>query len=115
MTMRISGKVHCLSKLSFSAMRVVPRNPDTFALTRGVWRDASTSNTWSTGIWLARAIAKIGSRMLASVSDLQVFKCGSMLTGAMKLLKKEKITTTKGPQIHKVRRDGGEAKESPDS
>ncbi len=34
MTSRISGRVHCLRRLSFNAIRVVPRKPATFALTR---------------------------------------------------------------------------------
>ena len=41
--------MHCLSKLSFSEMRVVPKRPETFALTRLLCRDASTSNTCRTG------------------------------------------------------------------
>jgi len=37
----ISGSEVLSSRLSFSATRVVPANPATFALMRVVWREAS--------------------------------------------------------------------------
>ena len=53
-----------------NAIRVVPRMPETFALTRVVWRDAFTSKTCFTGIWFARAMATIGSLISGFVSGL---------------------------------------------
>ena len=59
-----------LAVQAFSAIRVVPRKPDTFALTRVVCREASTSNTCLTGISLPLAMARIGSLMFGSSSAL---------------------------------------------
>src|SRR4249920_1444426 len=83
-------------------MRVVPRTPETFALTRVVCLEASISKTCFTGISLARAIARMGSLISGFVSGLYVLKSGSMNTGAMKSKKNEEATTMPVPQIHHV-------------
>src|SRR6476469_6993287 len=102
MTWRISATVHCLRRLSLRAIRVVPRKPATFALTLVVWREASTTNTLSTGIWFARARARIGSRISGSARAVYLLKAGAIKTGKMKLTNRAKSDTTAAAQIHQV-------------
>src|SRR5262249_8204325 len=64
--------------------------------------DASTSNTWFPGIWFARAMAKIESRIFGSVMGVYLLKSGSTNTGATKLPINESTTATIVPQIHQL-------------
>src|SRR6202043_4086123 len=64
------------------------------AVIRLVCREASTTKTLSTGISLARAIAKIGSRIFGSSSGLSKVKRGLAKKRAAKTPKNKTTKTT---------------------
>ena len=86
-----------LSRLSFSVIRSVPIMPLTFALTRLLCREASTSYTSLAWMPFCRARRRIGSRIRASSSGVYLLNMGARNTGKISMINAWKAIVTPAP------------------
>jgi hypothetical protein len=84
-------------------IRSVPSSPDTFALMRVVWREASITYTRSAAMPLACASRTIGSRTRASVRRVYRLNSGAMKIGAISAPTTTKPVVTAAPSAGHAR------------